>query len=139
MDKTTRDKWQIAVAAVGVFVLGAIAGGLLLNLYHGALAARSQRGWGGPSVEDIRNLQERLGLSEDQQQQVEKILADARRQLFEVRRQTEPQIGEIRSKTDEQLKQVLTEQQWQQFQQIKGEMREHRHWNRRDRLHNAND
>lgn len=122
MDRTTREKLQISIAAVGVFVLGLVAGALLTNLYHGRFAMRSGGGW-PPSVLNARNLTDRLDLSEQQQTEVEKILEDARKQLMEVRRQSEPQVREIRSQTEERLKQVLTEEQWDRFQQVKREMR----------------
>jgi Spy/CpxP family protein refolding chaperone len=138
MDRTSSEKLQVTLAAVGVFVLGVIAGALLVNLYQGRFATGPRGRW-QPSVLNVRNLTERLNLSEEQQDEVEKILEDARKQLMDIRRQSEPQVREIRSQTEERLKQVLTEDQWNRFQQVKSEMRNRHRGMRHGRSRNAPD
>jgi Spy/CpxP family protein refolding chaperone len=71
----------------------------------------------------MEQLSERLNLNADQKTKVEQILADTREQLRALRRESEPRVNDIRRQADERLQQVLTPEQWQQFQTIQGEMR----------------
>jgi Spy/CpxP family protein refolding chaperone len=115
MDKTDKNKWQVRAAAL----LGFAAGGLSLNAYF------SRRGPGGPPGRHDRfeQMLNRLQLSAEQKAQVERILSDTREQLVGLRKQSEPRVEEIRRQADERLRQVLSPEQWQQFQQLKSEMR----------------
>ncbi|HEY6189408.1 MAG TPA: hypothetical protein VIW80_17280 [Pyrinomonadaceae bacterium] len=119
MDKNIRNRWQVRIAAALIFVLGFAAGALALNAY---------RAWsrGGASVsrEDrFAQMAERLKLNDDQKSQVQKILGDTRDQLQALRKESEPRVTEIRRQADEQMQKVLTPEQWQQFQQMRDEMR----------------
>jgi Spy/CpxP family protein refolding chaperone len=119
MDKNIRNRWQVRAAAVLIFLLGAAAGALALNAY---------RAWstGGASVsrqDRFEQMSERLKLEDAQKSQVQKILGDTREQLQALRKESEPRVVEIRRQADEQLQKVLTPEQWQQFQQMRDEMR----------------
>ena len=119
MDQASKNKWQVRGAAVALFLLGCAAGALALNAYQ---ARRFGPGlWGGP--DRFEQMSRRLQLTPEQRPQVEKILADTREQLLALRRESAPRVGEIRRQADERLQQVLTPEQWQQFRQIRGEMR----------------
>jgi len=120
MESINSEKWRVRAAIVGIFVLGAFAGGLTVNLYRNARASSSNRfgpfahrGGGGFEV-----MLKSLNLNDQQKQQVEEILADTRQQLQEIHRASEPQMTDIRKQTRERLKAVLTEDQWNQFQQL---------------------
>lgn len=117
MDSTTKSKWQVRAAAVVIFVLGFAAGSLALNVY---------KRWARPN-EPRQNRFERmldnLKLSADQKTQVHQILGDTRAQLEAVRKESEPRVAEIRRQADERLQQVLTPEQWKQFQQERDSMR----------------
>jgi uncharacterized membrane protein len=127
MEKTGKSKWQIRIAASLIFVLGFLAGALALNVYHrwrsGAQAHRQEFG----------QLINRLQLNDDQKTQVRQIFSDTRQQLQALRKESDPRVVEIRQRTDERLQQVLTPDQWKQFQQMRDEMRS------RGRNGNAND
>ena len=112
MDNVTRNRWQVRVAAVIIFVLGFTAGILALNVYRGVL-----RG-GGPGNR-FDNLAERLNLTADQKTKVQEIFSDTREQLRAVRQETEPRMDEIRRQADGRLQTVLTPEQWQQFQKMR--------------------
>jgi Spy/CpxP family protein refolding chaperone len=132
MENSGKTKWQVQLAALGLFALGFIAGALLLNLYHSRIqSAGKGREWGGPGFMRTENLTERLQLSAEQEGEVEKIFDEARAQLSEVRKQSEPKFAEIRKQTEERLQQVLSAEQWQQFQQLKSQMQERRGGRRR--------
>jgi Spy/CpxP family protein refolding chaperone len=116
MNNVTKNRWQVRVAALIIFVLGFTAGILALNVYRGA------RCNGGPSNR-IDELSERLSLTADQKTRVQEIFNDTREQLRAVRRETEPRMEEIRRQADGRLPTVLTAEQWQQFQRIRDERR----------------
>ena len=115
MDNVTKNRWQVRVAAMIIFVLGFTAGILALNVY---------RGWahgGGPGGNRIDELADRLQLTADQKTKVQEIFSDTREQLRAVRMETEPRMQEIRRQADGRLQTVLTPEQWQQFQRIREE------------------
>jgi Spy/CpxP family protein refolding chaperone len=97
------------------------------------MARGAHRPEGPASFLRLAGMKERLNLSDEQTAEVEKIFDNARTQLSELRKQSEPKFAEIRSQTDAQLQKVLTEEQWQQFQQMKNEFRERRGERRRGR------
>ena len=112
MNNVTKNRWQVRVAAVIIFVLGFTAGILALNVYRGVL-----RG-GGPGNR-FDGLAERLNLTADQKMKVQEIFSDTREQLRAVRQETEPRMTEIRRQADGRLQTVLTPEQWQQFQKMR--------------------
>ena len=114
MDKVSRNRWQVRVAAMIIFVLGFTAGILALNIYRGVV-----RG-GGPGHR-MDELAERLQLTADQKTKVQEIFSDTREQLRAVRHETEPRMEEIRRQADGRLQTVLTPEQWQQFQRLREE------------------
>ena len=115
MNNETRNRWQVRVAAVIIFVLGFTAGILALNVYRGVV-----RGGGGPGNR-FDNMAERLNLTPDQRTKVQEIFSDTREQLRAVRQETEPRMAEIRRQADGRLQTVLTPEQWQQFQKLRDE------------------
>ena len=115
MDNVTKNRWQVRVAAMIIFVLGFTAGILALHVYRGWARAD-----GGPRNR-IDELSERLQLTADQKARVQEIFSDTREQLRAVRRETEPRMEEIRRQADGRLQTVLTPEQWQQFQRIREE------------------
>ena len=113
MTNVTRNRWQVRVAAVIIFVLGFTAGILALNVYRGVV-----RGGAGNRFDA---LSERLNLTADQKTKVQEIFSDTREQLRAVRQETEPRMAEIRRQADGRLQTVLTPDQWQQFQKLRDE------------------
>jgi Spy/CpxP family protein refolding chaperone len=119
MDNVAKNRWQVRFAAMIIFVLGFAAGILALNVYRGLAD--------GPRSRDrFEQLAERLNLTADQKTKVQQILSDTREQLRAVRRDTEPRVTEIRRQADAHLQEVLTPEQWQQFQKERHEMRARR-------------
>ena len=119
MNNIVKNRWQVRVAAAVIFVLGFTAGILALNVYRGLVRANGPR-------DRIEQLSERLNLTPDQKTKVQEIFSDTREQLRALRRESEPRVTEIRRQADERMQQVLTPEQWQQFQKVQGEMRERR-------------
>ena len=118
MDKTSKSKWQVRVAAILIFVLGFSAGALAFNVYH-----RWRSGTQAHRQEFEQRMIDRLQLNSDQKTQVHQIFSDTREQLQALRKESDPRVTDIRQRTDERLQKVLTAEQWKQFQQMRDEMR----------------
>jgi|SRR5215204_6755780 len=119
MDTIQKNKWQVRLAALLIFVIGFAAGALALTAYKrlgrsGAEESRQNR---------FERMLDRLNLNADQKTQVHQILGDTRVQLQNLRKESEPRFEEIRRQADERLQKVLTPEQWQQFQKERSEMR----------------
>jgi Spy/CpxP family protein refolding chaperone len=116
MTNLIKNRWQVRIAALIIFVLGFTAGILALNVYHRARPLGS----GGSRMDE---LSERLKLTADQKTQVQQIFSDTREQIRAVRSEMEPRMNEIRRQADGRLQTVLTPEQWQQFQKLRDERR----------------
>jgi len=119
MGSTSRNKWQIRIAAIVIFLLGFVAGLMALNAYRAWARGR------GPG-DRFEQLATRLQLNADQRTKVQQIFGDTRQQLQALRKESEPRVNDIRQQTDQRLQQVLTTDQWQRFQQMRDEMRARR-------------
>jgi len=119
MDTITKSKWQVRLAAVLIFVLGAAAGALGLNGYQKWSRARAE----GNRHQRFEQMLDRLQLNPDQKTQVHQILTETREQLQALRKESEPRFDTIRQQADERLQKVLTAEQWKQFQQERDSMR----------------
>lgn len=116
MDKASKNRWQVRIAATVIFVLGFAAGILALNVYRGLAGER-------PPRDRFEQMAQRLKLNDDQRTKVQVILGETRDQLRAVRRESEPKMDEIRRQADTRLQEVLTPEQWQQFQTMRREGR----------------
>lgn len=122
-----KNKWQVRVVALVIFLLGAASGYLAPKAYHGwvrhdRMNSRQDR---------FEQMSERLKLNAEQKTQVQQILGDTREQLKTLRSESEPRVKEIQQQADARLQRVLTPEQWQQFQQMKETMRGRRGRGRR--------
>ena len=112
MNNVAKNRWQVRIATMIIFVLGFTAGILAMNVYR-----RWDRGQGNRMDE----LAERLQLTAEQKTKVQEIFSDTREQLRAARQEMEPRMAEIRRQADGRLQTVLTPEQWQQFQRIRDE------------------
>ena len=109
MNNVAKNRWQVRIAAMIIFVLGFTAGILALNVYR-----RWDRG-----NNRMDELAERLQLTADQKTKVQEIFSDTREQVRAARSEMEPKMAEIRRQADSRLQAVLTPEQWQQFQRMR--------------------
>jgi Spy/CpxP family protein refolding chaperone len=116
MNAVAKNRWQVRVAAIIIFVLGFVAGILAVNAYRGLARNATPR-------DRFEQLAERLDLNADQKTKVQQILGDTRDQLRALRKESEPRVNEIRGQADARLQEVLTPEQWQKFQSMRHEMR----------------
>ena len=123
MDKLKRNAWLVRAVAVSIFVLGFAAGALAPRAYRAWVRDGSQ----GVRGEDlIKRVVEDLKLTPEQESQVRQIFGDTRAQLQALRKESEPRFAEIRRQADERMRQVLTPEQWEQFQKTRDESRRRR-------------
>jgi Spy/CpxP family protein refolding chaperone len=116
MDNASKNRWQVRVAALVIFVLGFAAGILALNVYRKVAGSDRPR-------DRFQQMSRRLNLTDDQKTKVQQIFGDTREQVRALRRESEPKFNEIRQQADARLQQVLTAEQWEQFQKERHEMR----------------
>jgi Spy/CpxP family protein refolding chaperone len=113
MNNVAKNRWQVRIAAVIIFVLGFTAGILALNVYRGLA-----RGGQGNRIDELAD---RLQLTADQKSKVQEIFSDTREQLRAARQEMEPRMAEIRRQADGRLQTVLTPEQWEKFQRLRDE------------------
>ena len=113
MNNVAKNRWQVRIAAVIIFVLGFTAGILALNVYRGLT-----RGGQGNRIDELAD---RLQLTAEQKTKVQEIFSDTREQLRAARQEMEPRMAEIRRQADGRLQTVLTPEQWEKFQRIRDE------------------
>ena len=119
MNITTKNRWQVRVIAAIIFVLGFTTGILAVNLYRSLARNVTPR-------DRFEQLSDRLKLNVDQKTKVQQIFGDTREQLKALRKDSEPKVADIRRQADEKLQQVLTPEQWKQFQAMRDEVRQKR-------------
>ena len=119
MNITTKNRWQVRVIATIIFALGFTTGILAVNLYRSLARNVTPH-------DRFEQLSDRLKLNVDQKTKVQQIFGDTREQLKALRKDSEPKVADIRRQADEKLQQVLTPEQWKQFQAIQEEMRQRR-------------
>ena len=114
MDTMNKNKWQVRLAAIIIFLLGTGAGILAPQAYNMWFRATRTHA----RHDRFDEMLDRLHLSGEQKAQVKQILGDAREQVHVLERESAPRYEEIKRQADERLRQVLTPDQWQQFQQM---------------------
>src|SRR5262245_29619677 len=122
METNSKRKWQIRAAVGLIFLLGFLAGALVLNIYH-RYQGTINRGAG--RYEQVINS---LNLTAEQRSQVDQIMKEARARMIEIRKQSAPQFNAVRQETDERMKSVLTQEQWSQWRRMTSEIRSRRRW-----------
>lgn len=122
MDKLKRNSWLVRAAAVAIFVLGFAAGALAPRAYRSWVRDGSQEVHADPVI----RMRDDLKLTPEQETQVRQIFGDTREQLQALRKESEPRFAEIRRQADERMRQVLTPEQWEQFQKTRDESRRRR-------------
>lgn len=118
MENINRNRWQVRLAAILIFLMGAAAGALALRSYQAWFTTSRT-----PRHVRFEQMLDRLQLSAEQRTQVQQIFEETRGRLGALRKESEPRVEEIRRQTDERLQKVLTPEQWRQFQQMKEEGR----------------
>ena len=115
-----KSKWQIRMATLAIFVLGFIAGAFAFNAYFLWFGAAKEP----TKQEKYEEAFNKLGLNETQKAEVQRIFGETRDSIQKMRQETDPRLLEIRNQNDEKLQKVLTNEQWQVFQQEREKIRD---------------
>lgn len=97
------------------FVLGVIIGGAAVFIYAWN-TGHWHRGFNRDRV--VHHLQEELGLSSPQVQQVRQIIDDEGKKFSELQKQVEPQFMAVREDTRNRIRQLLSPQQLSKFNEM---------------------
>jgi hypothetical protein len=116
MNTDNRSKWQIRLATLTIFFLGAMAGAFALNAYNLWFGTPPQP---LTRVERLQKLARQLDLDDGQTTQVQQIFGDTREKIKVLRDEDEPRIKDIRGDMDNQLQKVLSGDQWEKFVKIR--------------------
>jgi protein CpxP len=115
------------ILVFGVFFIGLVTGALLANFYDTRVnrtrppfADRADRG--GPAERarrDIDALHEYLGLTQEQRDQIQKILDDTRIEFGKLRKETRPRFEAIQQESRNKIRAVLTEEQRRKYDEFR--------------------
>ena len=113
--------WKAILGVLGVFVLGALAGALVVHrVYQRRIHAFIR---GGPAATEmiVRRLNGQLDLPPDQRAQVETIVRESRQKLRETRQQIDPQVHAVFQDMDQRVRELLTSDQRVKFDKLVAE------------------
>jgi len=122
-------RFRAALLLTGVFLLGALCGGLLTGacIFHG-MRGRGPFGhfFGGEKMQErmVRHLSHRLDLDPAQREVLEAAVARARADMDKVRDETVPRIQAIFDRVYDELAPVLRPEQRQELDKIRARTRE---------------
>jgi hypothetical protein len=121
MNSENRSKWQIRLATLSIFLLGAMAGAFALNAYNLWFGTPPQP---LTRAERLQKLSKQLDLETGQTTQIQQIFGDTREKMKVLKDEDEPRVQEIRNEMDGKLQKVLSAEQWQEFLKIRQAKRE---------------
>lgn len=111
----SRSKARLIVLAV--FLLGAVAGGLSMNLY--TRVTRTPAGPGPFGKEGLlRKLNDRLHLTPEQLDQVSTVVNETDEQYAEIRRDVNPRFNAVRQKSRDRIRALLSKEQLEEFEKM---------------------
>jgi Spy/CpxP family protein refolding chaperone len=108
---------KAALWIVAVFILGAALGGVGGYMFgHSVSAAPPQMSDEARRHQKVAQLTESLGLTTDQQSQIDAIFTDTSVQFQTVHKQSDAQIDVVRQKARDRIRAVLTPEQLPKFE-----------------------
>jgi hypothetical protein len=120
-------KWKTIVSIVLVFLLGALAGGLVTYEINLQKVERVVRGEPRSTREFIvRRLDRELHLDAAQREQLRAIVEETRLEMKAVRKQFRPQIEEILIRSQDKVRALLRPDQREKYEKIIAERRKKR-------------
>jgi ElaB/YqjD/DUF883 family membrane-anchored ribosome-binding protein len=117
----------VAIAAAIALVMSGVAVGALGSYLILERAERGPRMWGPPPPHPprpfTREMESRLGLSEDQLKQIHEILRESREQADGIRRELRPRLEAHLDATRKRIAETLTPEQRKRFEAMVSEDR----------------
>ena len=119
--------WKVIVSVVLIFVLGGIAGALIMRGIDQQKIESIMKGESGMTREVIvTRLNQKLNLDAVQLEQLRTIVRETHAQMRSVRKQYRPQIEEILQRSQDRVRTILRPDQLETFNKIIAE-RKKRH------------
>ncbi len=121
-EQSTKQKAALWVALV--FMLGAALGGMVGYGYAHQKYAVTNAASAMPATEAARRAQKvqeltnLAGLSAEQSQKVDAVIADVQAQIKTIRKTNDPQVDEVRHKGRDRIRAILTEEQKPKFEEF---------------------
>jgi len=121
------NKWKTIASIVVVFLLGALAGGIVSYEISMRRVEGVIRGESRPTREYIvRRLDRRLHLDAAQRQQLRNIVEETHLQIKAVRKQLRPETDEILARSQDKVRALLRPDQLQEYELIVAERKKKR-------------
>jgi len=125
MDSNSNSQTKARVIVVSVFVIGFVAGALALNLYQRLTSSSSKDIPHNGTEFLIKRMNDKVGLSADQQDQIKKILDETNDKYREIRKDMEPRIKDfeprfntVRQESRDRIRALLTPEQLPKYEQM---------------------
>lgn len=123
--ESSNNKSKARLIVVSVFVIGFAAGALSLNLYQQMSAPSKDNGPRGGAEVLIRRMNEEIGLTPDQQDQIRKILDETREKYRAIREEMEPSVkpfepkfNAVRQESRDRIRALLTPKQLPKYEEM---------------------
>lgn len=125
METKTSSQTKARLIVVTVFVIGFAAGALSLNLYE-QMTSSAKKDIPQHGAEFlIKRMDERVGLTTDQQDQIKKILDETSEKYREIRSELEPRIKDfeprfnsVREQSRDRIRALLTQDQLPKYEKM---------------------
>jgi hypothetical protein len=125
MESKTNSQTKARFIVVSVFVIGFAAGALALNLYQ-QLSRSSSRDVPHNGTEFLlKRMNDKVGLSSDQQEQIKKILDETNDKYRDIRKDLEPRIKDfeprfnaVRQESRDRIRALLSPEQLPKYEQM---------------------
>ncbi|MEZ5333420.1 MAG: hypothetical protein R2991_15600 [Thermoanaerobaculia bacterium] len=112
-------RWTAVVLLIVAFLIGAVVGGLSVELVHLRRIAAWHRGEGPPELDFlVRRLERRLDLTREQTEQVRAIVDSARHDLWQLRREVEPRVHGRLERARAEIEALLSPEQREELERL---------------------
>lgn len=125
MESNGNSQSKARIIVVSVFVIGFAAGALALNLYQQLTTSKGKDGPHNGTEFLVRRMNEKVGLSTDQQEQIKKVLDETNEKYREIRKDMEPRIKDfvprfdtVRQESRDRMRALLTPEQLPKFEKM---------------------
>jgi hypothetical protein len=125
MDSNTNSQTKARVIVVSVFVIGFVAGALALNLYQRLTSSSSKDMPHNGTEFLVKRMNDKVGLSSEQQEQIKKILDETNDKYRDIRKDMEPRIKDfeprfnaVRQESRDRIRALLTLDQLPKYEQM---------------------
>jgi hypothetical protein len=125
MESKNISQTKARLIVITVFVIGFAAGALSLNLYQRLTSAASPRNREDRTGMIVHEMNERVGLTSDQQTRIREILDGTAKKYNEIRKDMEPRIKDfeprfnaVRQQSRDEIRALLNEKQLPKFEEM---------------------